>query len=74
MTKYRIAYIDESDSDIRRFQRFSYNFFEVVPFIPKESIEETCNVMTSLKVMLMLLYLILSFLNNFQMFIMMEQI
>ncbi len=43
MTKYRIAYIDESDSDIRRFQRFSYNFFEVVPFIPKESIEETCN-------------------------------
>ena len=30
MTKYRIAYIDESDSDIRRFQRFSYNFFEVV--------------------------------------------
>ena len=22
---------------------FSYNFFEVVPFIPKESIEETCN-------------------------------
>lgn len=43
MIKYRIAYIDESDSDIRRFQRFSYNFFEVVPFIPKESIEETCN-------------------------------
>ena len=43
MTKYRVAYIDESDSDIRRFQRFSYNYFEVVPFIPKESIEETCD-------------------------------
>ena len=43
MTKYRVAYIDESDSDIRRFQRFSYNYFEVAPFIPKESIEETCD-------------------------------
>ena len=43
MTKYRIAYIDESDADTRRFQRFSYNFFEVVPFIPKVSLEETCN-------------------------------
>lgn len=41
--KYKIAYIDEDQSDIRRFQRFSYNFFEVVPIIPKDSIEETCN-------------------------------
>lgn len=43
MTKYKIAYVDESAADIRRFQRFSYNHFEVIPFIPKESIEETCN-------------------------------
>lgn len=43
MTKYKIAYIDESDADIRRFQRFSYNYFEVIPFIPKDSIEDTCN-------------------------------
>lgn len=41
--KYKIAYIDEDQSDTRRFQRFSYNFFEVIPFIPKDSIEETCN-------------------------------
>ncbi len=43
MTKYKIAYIDESEADIRRFQRFSYNYFEVIPFIPKNTIEETCN-------------------------------
>jgi hypothetical protein len=43
MTKFKIAYIDESDADIRRFQRFSFNYFDVVPFIPKDSIEETCN-------------------------------
>lgn len=41
--KYKIAYIDEDQSDTRRFQRFSYNFFEVVPIIPKDSIEDTCN-------------------------------
>jgi hypothetical protein len=43
MTKHRIAYIDESDSDIRRFQRFSFNHFEVVALIPKPDINETCN-------------------------------
>lgn len=43
MGNYKIAYIDESQEDIRRFQRFSYNYFDVVPFIPKASIEETCN-------------------------------
>lgn len=41
--KYKIAYLDEDQSDTRRFQRFSYNFFEVVPIIPKDSIEDTCN-------------------------------
>jgi HPt (histidine-containing phosphotransfer) domain-containing protein len=41
--KYKIAYIDEDQSDTRRFQRFSHNFFEVIPFTPKDSIEETCN-------------------------------
>lgn len=41
--KYKIAYIDEDQSDTRRFQRFSYNFFDVEPIIPKDSIEETCN-------------------------------
>ncbi|AXP81108.1 hypothetical protein CJ739_2025 [Mariniflexile rhizosphaerae] len=41
--KYKIAYIDEDQSDTRRFQRFSYNFFEVIPITPKDSIEDTCN-------------------------------
>lgn len=43
MKKYKIAYIDEAEEDIRRFQRFAYNFFEVIPFVPKESIDDTCN-------------------------------
>ncbi|CAN5353472.1 hypothetical protein BH09BAC5_BH09BAC5_26940 [soil metagenome] len=43
MSKYKIAYVDESDADTRKFQRFSYNYFEVVPIIPNDSIEETCN-------------------------------
>jgi hypothetical protein len=42
MTKPRIAYIDESPADTRRFQRFSYNYFEVIPIMPKDDIEETC--------------------------------
>ncbi len=43
MTKYKIAYIDESDADTRKFQRFSFNYFDVIPFIPKDNIEDTCN-------------------------------
>jgi HPt (histidine-containing phosphotransfer) domain-containing protein len=43
MAKYKIAYVDESDTDTRKFQRFSYNYFEVIPIIPNDSIEETCN-------------------------------
>ena len=43
MSKYKVAYIDEDESDTRKFQRFSFNYFDVIPFIPKDSIEETCN-------------------------------
>jgi hypothetical protein len=43
MAKFKIAYVDESEADTRRFQRFSYNLFDVIPFMPKDSIEETCN-------------------------------
>jgi len=43
MAKFKIAYVDESEADTRRFQRFSYNYFDVIPFIPNDSIEETCN-------------------------------
>lgn len=42
MAKLKIAYIDEDESDTRKFQRFSFNYFDVIPFIPKVSIEETC--------------------------------
>lgn len=42
MAKYKIAYVDESASDTRKFQRFSYNYFEVIPIIPNDTIEETC--------------------------------
>lgn len=41
--KFKIAYIDEDQTDTRRFQRFSYNFFDVIPIIPKDSIDDTCN-------------------------------
>ena len=41
--KFKIAYIDEDQSDTRRFQRFSYNYFDVIPIIPKDSIDDTCN-------------------------------
>lgn len=43
MTKFKVAYVDESDADTRRFQRFSYNYFDIVPFIPKDSIDDTCD-------------------------------
>jgi hypothetical protein len=41
--KYKVAYIDEDQSDTRRFQRFSYNYFDVISIIPKNDIEATCN-------------------------------
>lgn len=41
MTKFTIAYVDESESDIRRFQRFAYNYFNVVPILPLPDIKET---------------------------------
>jgi HPt (histidine-containing phosphotransfer) domain-containing protein len=43
MTKFKVAYIDESETDIRRFQRFSFNYFEIVPIMPLPSISDTIN-------------------------------
>ncbi|WP_422861305.1 hypothetical protein [Flagellimonas sp. W118] len=40
MAKYRIGYIDESPEDVRAFQRYASNHFEVVPIDPKGDIEE----------------------------------
>jgi hypothetical protein len=41
MTKFKVAYIDESETDIRRFQRFSFNYFDIVPILPLPSIDDT---------------------------------
>jgi DNA-binding NarL/FixJ family response regulator len=41
MTKFRVAYVDESDSDLRKFQRFSRNYFDVIPIKPYQNIEKT---------------------------------
>jgi hypothetical protein len=41
MSKYKVAYIDESDIDIRRFQRFARNYLEVIPFKPNRDMEIT---------------------------------
>jgi predicted Zn-dependent protease with MMP-like domain len=41
MTKFKVAYIDEDESDIRRFQRFADDFFNVIPLIPDREIENT---------------------------------
>jgi len=43
MSKYKVAYIDEVDADIRRFQRFARNYFEVIRIKPKPDMEETAN-------------------------------
>jgi hypothetical protein len=41
MSKYKVAYVDESDPDIRKFQRFAYNYFEIIPFKPNRDKEVT---------------------------------
>ncbi|NIJ54015.1 hypothetical protein [Dyadobacter arcticus] len=41
MTKYKVAYVDESDIDVRRFQRFSYNHFDVTIIPPLPLLEDT---------------------------------
>lgn len=43
MLKYRVAYIDESDIDIRKFQRFAKNYFDVIPFKPNSEKEVTAS-------------------------------
>lgn len=41
MSKYKVAYIDESEADIRKFQRFARNYFDVVPIKPSVEKETT---------------------------------
>ena len=43
MAKHKIAYVDESPSDIRRFQRFAHNDFDIIPIIPDMPIEDICD-------------------------------
>src|SRR5579859_1864900 len=38
---FKVAYVDESPPDIRRFQRFARNYFEVIAFAPKIQKEST---------------------------------
>lgn len=42
MSIYKVAYIDESQEEIGKFQRFCYGTFEVVPISPKPSKDDTC--------------------------------
>ena len=44
MSKLKIAYIDESEEEIRKFERFCFPIFEVIRVIPKPSIDETCQI------------------------------
>jgi len=41
MSKYKVAYIDESEADVRKFQRFARNYFDVVPIKPSNEKEAT---------------------------------
>ncbi|MBK7379261.1 MAG: hypothetical protein IPJ03_09670 [Ignavibacteriales bacterium] len=43
MSKYKVAFIDESDIDIRKFQRFARNYFEVIPIKPSKEKEATAS-------------------------------
>ena len=40
MNKYKVAYIDEVGEDIREFQRFAIDFFDVIPIEPVKEIDE----------------------------------
>jgi hypothetical protein len=40
MARYRIGYIDESIEDVRAFQRYAHDHFEVVPIEPIADIDE----------------------------------
>jgi hypothetical protein len=43
MSKYKVAYVDESDADRRKFQRFAYNYFEIIAIKPNGEKEVTAN-------------------------------
>lgn len=43
MTKFKIAYVDESREEIEKFQRFCYPNFDVVPIYPNPSKDKTCS-------------------------------
>lgn len=47
MSKFVVAYIDESDIDIRRFRRFARNYFEVIPIKPLKEKEDTASAILS---------------------------
>jgi len=44
MEKHKITYLDESDEDIRAFQRFASSHFQILPLKPIPSIDEMLEV------------------------------
>ena len=51
MEKYRIAYVDENPEEIRQFQRYASDDFEVVPFEPPENLKEIVDLILDNKVL-----------------------
>lgn len=45
MSKYKIAFIDEVPEDIREFQRFASDTFDVIPFAPLPDLDELVTVL-----------------------------
>ncbi|MCF8378125.1 MAG: hypothetical protein K9H49_01030 [Bacteroidales bacterium] len=43
MSKFRVAYIDEVEEDIRQFQRFASDTFDIIPFLPVPDLDEMVN-------------------------------
>jgi hypothetical protein len=40
MSKFKVAYIDEVEEDIREFQRFADDFFEIIPILPVGGLDD----------------------------------
>lgn len=40
MSKYKVAYIDEAAEDMREFQRFAEDFFEIIPITPVGELDD----------------------------------
>jgi len=41
MSKFKVAYVDEAPAEVRKFQRYARNYFDVVPITPKSEPNDT---------------------------------